>query len=60
MAYRTLTNGCGASIFQPSYQVFELQKTLHKVDFDVSLMELNKVKKEDKKAVGSKEKVSIP
>ena len=60
MAYKTLLNGCGVDIFQPFYKIFEHKKKLHKVSIDVGLVELDKFKKEDKEAIGPKDKVSVP
>ena len=46
-------------IFEPFYKDALQQKLLHTVAFDVGLVELNKFKKEDKEAVGPKEKLSF-
>jgi len=60
LAYKTLISGCGAELFGPFYKVALHHKQLHQVSFDVSVMDLNKFKKEDKEGVGPKETMSVP
>ena len=61
-AYKTLMKGCNVELFEPFHKVAAHKKTLHKVDYDVGLIELNKHKKEDKELAGvaPTEKVEVP